>query len=180
MKNDELRNLNLDGWPISNGYLQEVGRVTVLWAQLESFLNVCVGKLAGFSETDVRWFVLINHSSFPQRLDMLGSLCEHLLPDHPSLKGYRDVMSTLRSAQSVRNKFTHHVISADPETGRGEIAIGSARGIIKATVEPIEAVDIRRAAIQVHDAMRSLYALVLGKTIPSITERTQSRGDGIK
>jgi hypothetical protein len=50
MGNYEIEDLDLSGWPISDEYLLEVGRVTVVWAELESLLNMCVGKLAGFDE----------------------------------------------------------------------------------------------------------------------------------
>jgi hypothetical protein len=175
MKNDELRGLNLDGWPLSDDYLREVGRVSVLWAELESLLNVLVGKLAGFSHDDQRWFVLVNHASFPQRLDMLGSLCGYLVDSYPSLSGYQQVVSTLKSAQAIRNKFMHHGMAPNAETGEVEMAVGSARGSVKVKVEAIEATDIRRAALQIHDAMRALYKLVLGKDIPSVAETRKAK-----
>jgi hypothetical protein len=171
MKNDELLKLDLDGWPLPDKFLIEIGRVSALWAGLETLLNVCVGKLAGFNESDERWFILVNHSSFPQRLDMLGSLCQHLADSHPSLKGHREVVSALRSAQTSRNKFMHYSMAFNPETSRIEMAVGSARGSVKVAVEPVEVADIRRTVIQIHEAMRALYTLVLGKVIPSITEK---------
>jgi hypothetical protein len=86
MKNEEIRKLNFSDWPLPDNYLIEVGRVSVVWSALESFLNLCIGKLAGFSELeDPKPFILINHASFPQRLDMLGALCEQLVPEYPRL-----------------------------------------------------------------------------------------------
>lgn len=170
MKDEELGQLKLDGWPLSSEYLIEIGRVSILWAELEALLNVCVGKLAGFDHEDQRWFVLVNHSSFPQRLDMLGSLCECLVHSYPSLRDYQEVVSALRSAQALRNKFMHHGMAVNPDTGKVEMAIGSARGSVKVAVTAVGLMDIRRAAIQVHDGMRALYRLVLGKSIPPITE----------
>ena len=175
MRNEELQKLDLDGFPLSNEFLLELGRVAALWASLESFLNICLGKLAGFSEDDPRWFILVNHSSFQQRLEMLGALSENLVVSHPSLVGYEKVIGVLKSAQAVRNRYMHHGLALNPVTGKIEMAIGSARGKLKVSVEPIEPVDIRRAAIQIHEAMRDLYRLVLRKSIPSVADVAEQR-----
>ena len=62
MKDSEVERLPFDGWPIPDSYLVEIGRVTVLWSSLESFLNLCLGKLAGFADGDPKPFVLVNHT----------------------------------------------------------------------------------------------------------------------
>ncbi|MDP3000061.1 MAG: hypothetical protein Q8N47_21425 [Bryobacterales bacterium] len=75
MTNDEVRKLDFAGWPLLEEYLVEIGRVAVLWSGLEGFLGICIGKLAGFNElTDPKPFILVNHTSFPQRLDILSTL----------------------------------------------------------------------------------------------------------
>jgi hypothetical protein len=118
MKDDELKRLNFDGWPLPDDYLIEMGRVSALWTTLESLLNMCLGKLAGFNDlNDPKPFILVNHSSFPQRLDMLGSLCENLAPEFPSLADYDSVIGKLRSAQKRRNTFMHHGIARNPTLG---------------------------------------------------------------
>jgi hypothetical protein len=133
MNNGEIEALPFDGWPLPDSYLVEIGRITVLWSSLETFLNLCIGKLAGFADGDPKPFILVNHSSFPQRLDMLGALCEHLAPDYPTLADYKAVLGALRSAQKERNKFAHHSLGPD-ETGGISMAVGSARGSIKTNV----------------------------------------------
>lgn len=96
MKNDEILKLDFDGWPLPDPYLLEIGRVAGLWATLESFLNICIGKLAGFNDlNDPKAFILVTHSSFPQRLDILSALCEQLVPEFPSLQGYGAVIQQL-------------------------------------------------------------------------------------
>jgi len=81
MTDDEVRNLKVDGWPLPDDYLRELGRVAALWTHLESFLNIWIGKLAGFDLNDPKWFIFVAHASFPQRLDIFGALCEQLLPE---------------------------------------------------------------------------------------------------
>src|SRR5580692_3829599 len=104
MKDIEIEALNFDGWPLPNSYLIELGRVAALWSSLVAFLNLCLGKLAGFNDRgDPKPFILVIHSSFPQRLDMLGALCEHLAPAFSNLATYKTTIAALRAAQRERN-----------------------------------------------------------------------------
>ncbi len=74
MTDQEAKDLTFDGWPMADGYLIELGRITALWSVLESLLGLFIGKLAGFNDdADPPAFTLVTHSSFPQRLDMLGA-----------------------------------------------------------------------------------------------------------
>lgn len=172
MQNDEIKRLDFSGWPLPDEYLIEIGRVSAMWAALEAFLNVCLGKLAGFDQvTDERPFILVTHASVPQRLDMLSALCEHLSADYPRLAEHKNVVAKIKSAQASRNKFSHHVIGFDATSGKATIAIGSARGKIKASVQTIEVTDIRRATIEISDAQTALYKLVLGKELPPAWQR---------
>jgi len=45
------------------------------------------------------------------------------------------------------------------------IAAASARGSLKASIEKISTVDIRRACIQINDASRALYKLVFKRDV---------------
>lgn len=166
MKDDELKRLNFEGWPLPDNYLIEIGRVSALWASLETFLNTCIGKLAGFDDiTDPKPFILVTHSSFPQRLDMLSALCEQLVPEHPHLADYESVISKLRAAQRRRNTYAHHGISHNPASSAFELATGSARGKLNVKVEPVKVEDIRRAIVEINEAVRALYKLVLKREI---------------
>jgi len=171
MKNEDISKLKLNGWPLSDDYLLEIGRITALWAALETFLNFCIGKLAGFELNDPKPFILVNHASFPQRLDMLGALCEQLVDEFSNLKEYKTVISDLRSAQALRNKFTHNGMTLNTETGNMEIAIGSARGSLKTIVQRIDKVDIRKASMEIHQAHLNLYKLVLNQELRPMWER---------
>jgi hypothetical protein len=172
MKNDEIRKLNFDGWPISDEYLIEVGRVTMLWTAIESLLNICIGKLAGLDPvTNPTSFILINHSSLPQKLDNLGALCEHLEKESPNLKSYKPTIEKLKTAQKLRNKFTHNGLVPDPETGKVTMPLGSARGTLKTKVDVVDIADIRRASMAIHEAQLSLYELTFDVKNKPVWER---------
>ena len=158
-------NFRLD-LPLPDEYLIELGRITALWASLESMLNMCLGKLAGFDPlTDPTPFILITHTSFPQRLDMLGALCEQLGDTYPDLAEHKDVIGKLKSAQSTRNRYMHNGISYDPERRGHFLAQGSARGKVKTSITPVTVEEIHQAAREVHLASLALYKLVLKREI---------------
>lgn len=176
MKNEEILKLNLTGWPLPDEYLIELGRISVVWATLETFLNLFIGKLAGFNElADPKPFILVNHSSFPQKLDMFGALCEQLVSDHPHLANYKDIISRLSSAQKLRNKFAHHGMAINSQTGKAEMALGSARGSLKVSVEQIDIADIRRATMSIDEAQAALYKLVLQRDIGPVWQRLSAK-----
>jgi hypothetical protein len=167
MRNEEILQFDFSGWPVPDEFLIEIGRVAALWACLESFLNICLGKLAGFNDrNDPKPFILITHASFPQRLDMLGALCEHLKAEFPNLAVYKKVITKLKSAQTLRNRYMHYGVSYDSRTRCLEMAIGSARGKVKTAVESVAIEDIRRVSIEINEAYRALYKLVLQRDIP--------------
>jgi hypothetical protein len=149
-----------------------LGRIVTIWNGLESFLNVCIGKLAGFDDiADPKPFILINHSSFPQKLDNFAALCELMKNQYPHLKTYKETVSALKTAQQERNKFIHNSIQVEEESGRLALAKGSARGILKTKIEYIKIEDLKRAEDLIDNAMRSLWLTVLNKDIGSKDER---------
>ncbi|MGN5224075.1 hypothetical protein [Aeromonas veronii] len=163
-----------DGWPLPDEYLIELGRLSSLWAALESCLNLFIGKLAGFDNlTDTTPFILVTHSSFPQRLDMLGSLCEELKCDHPCLANHKEVISKLRAAQTNRNRFAHNSISLGIDNKTYVLSQGSARGKVKFSVTPITVDDIHAVSKEIHEANLALYKLVLKKDVPPIWSKNK-------
>jgi hypothetical protein len=167
MRSEEIAALNFSGWPVPDKFLVEMGRVAALWASLESFVSVCIEKLAGFNDpNDPKPFILLAHTNFAQRLDMLGALCEHLVPGFPQLSEYKKVISTLRSAQAIRNRLMHHGVFHVAETDRVHMAVGSARGRLKTATHSLAVEDIKRASVDIHHAQRALYKLVLGRDLP--------------
>ena len=167
MRNDEIAKLKFSGWPVPDEFLTEIGRIGALWACLESLLNTCLGKLAGFNDlNDPKAFILITHSTFPQRLDILGALCEQLEHEFPALADYKKVISQLRNAQATRNRFMHNGGSYDAQKHCLLMAIGSARGKLKTAVESVSLEDIKRASIEIDEANRGLYKLVFKRDLP--------------
>ena len=167
MTNDEIQKLDFSEWPLPDDYLVEIGRVAALWSGLESLMNMCIGKLAGFNDLyDPTPFILITHSSFPQRLDMFSTFCERLHVKFPSLTGYDEVIGKLKSAQKLRNKLMHHGLAFDADSGAARMSIGSARGSLKTTVREVKIADLRRAVLSIDEAQRALYQLVFKRKIP--------------
>jgi len=172
MKRQKHPHFDRTGWPLPDEYLLELGRVAALWADLDGYLDLSIGKLAGFASLgDPRPFILIRHSSFPQKLDILSALCESLLSKFNNLRIHKEVVSQLKTAQQSRNRFLHNGMSFNKETGQIQIAVGSARGKVKTSVEVVSVADIETASNEIHEALRSLHLLLTGKRIPPIWER---------
>jgi hypothetical protein len=180
MKKTDLGQLQLDGWPLPDDFLLELGRLTALWSSLESSLVTYIGKLLGINDPyDMKPFILLRHSSFPQKLDILASLCDELSSEFPHLSDHRKVISQLKAARQARNRYVHNGIVVDSSKKTAVLAVGTARGTVKTSVVPIDTVDVRSASIKVHEAMRSLQKLVTRKQHPSVTETrspTANRG----
>jgi hypothetical protein len=175
MNNDELEKINFSKWPIPDEYLIELGRISALWATLDSFMNVCIGKLAGFDKlNDPQPFILLTHATFPQRINMLGALCEQLALEFHHLNGYKEVVGALNNAQKKRNKFMHNGMVFNNETHAIEMPVGSARGTLKVGIETISIADIRRAVIAIDEANTALYKLVLKREIEPVWKRRAS------
>ena len=107
----------------------------------------------------------------PQKLHVLGAMCEQLLLGHPQLRDYKAVVSQLEAAQRARNKFAHNAPILNAETNRMEMAVGTARGSLKTKVETVNVVDLRRAWVEIHLATIALYRLVLRREIPPVWEK---------
>jgi hypothetical protein len=175
MEDEEIEKLDFKDWPLPDEYLIEIGRISALWVSFENFLGICIGKLAGFNElTDVKPFILVTHTSFPQKLDMLSALCELLKGEFPRLTNHKEVISKVKSAQASRNKYVHNTIGPDPDTGKMQMAQGSARGKVKASLDTVTIADIRRATIEIDEAFVALYNLVLGVDMPPVWKRKKS------
>lgn len=173
-----LDKVDLSDWPIRDDFLLEIGRASALWTSLENLVEMAIGKLAGFDDAviDERAFILVHHSSFPQKLDALCALCDFLKDEHPKLGQYKKVVSTIRAAQSGRNKIVHNGISQNPDTDSFEMALGSARGKIKTDVQKVTLSDLRLISIEIDRASCELFELITGVKIPTVLER---KGNGI-
>lgn len=170
MKDVDIEKANLQDWPLPDECLTELGRLAAAWSSLETSLDTYIGRLAGFNLDDPRAFILLKHSSLPQKLDNLSALCGHLAASFAWLSGYKATVAAIKEAQQQRNRFMHNSMSLNPETNRLELAVGSARGKIKTSVETIELEDLKRASMLAHTALLSLHALVTKKSYPPMWE----------
>lgn len=160
-----------DNWPLPNDYLLELGRISVLWGALEHSINIAISRLAGYEAIyDYRAAILIAHSNFKQRVDILGALCEQLEKEYPDLKSYEKVIHKITAAQNGRNKFMHNGMSLN-EDGKVETASMSARGKFKTKIEEVSLEDLRKVIANIHEAMLALHGLVTTKHYPPMWER---------
>jgi hypothetical protein len=178
LKDQEVENADISGWPLPDEWLLELGRLTAIWSTLESGINVYLAKLAGFNDvTDSRPFILLKHSSFQQKLDILGSLCELLARRHPRLAHYQDVVAALNRAKTARNRFVHDSIMPN-DYGEMELASASARGKLKVEVRIVRLVELKRATMEVHLATLALHKLTTDVEYPPIwTSRRNAKLD---
>jgi hypothetical protein len=168
MKRHDFR----DNWPAPNQYLLELGRMTTIWATLESTVNLAIGKLAGYSTTaDFRALILVAHSNFQQRVDIISSLCERLAPEYPQLASYKSVIAKVQLAQKERNKYAHNAIVTNEKTGQVNLSSMSARGTLKTTTEVVHVDHLKEATAKIHEAMCALHTLVTGREIKPLWER---------
>ena len=164
LSDEEVEGLNLVDWPIKDEYLIELGRVVSLWTSLEVTLDVCVAKLAGFdAQEDARGSILVRHASIPQKLDMVGALCELLSKEHEWLSEYPTAITKLRRAQKLRNELVHSGIVFLPNEDQPVTAKTSHRGKTKISIKRTSRAEIRRAAIAIDEASRSLWNLLFRK-----------------
>lgn len=161
-----------ENWPAPKEYLHEIGRMTIAWGTLESAVNLAISKLAGYETIlDYRAVILVAHSNFQQRVEIIGALCEQLEPEYSHLQGYQEVVKKLNSAKKGRNKFAHNAVIFNPESGELEVSYVSARGALKTKTEIVRLNDIREVSAKIHEAMCSLHTLVTGHEIKPMWER---------
>jgi hypothetical protein len=143
-------------------YLIELGKIVQSWTALDEMLNLMIQKLAGFDNIhDVRSIVLTVHSSFPQRMDIFKSLCEHYKDSYPHLSGYREIARQISDVQALRNAYMHSVLGYNDEDGQARMARLSARGKIKSELREFSVADLRSVVSLTQEAGRALYRLVL-------------------
>ena len=90
-------------------YLIALGRVTYLWSSLEGILNMAIAKLLDIGLYDPKSAIITTHMSWPQRMDMVESMCEFLNEQHPHLKRFSEIKPKLKKAQEGRNKLLHGI-----------------------------------------------------------------------
>lgn len=151
-------------YPLPEEYLIEIGRVMALSSHLEHQINLFIIKLLGVDDiNDPRAFMLINHSSIQQKIDMINSLCDYLKDKHPHLFQYKSVTSSLRKAFDSRNRIAHCPIYPNDDNSMILIWKATSRGLLKIDSTPITPHEIRTVAKHIQSAQRDLANLVLNK-----------------
>ena len=137
--------------------------MTTVLGTLESAVNLSIGKLAGYNIHHDYWAaILVAHSNFQQRVDIIGALCEQLVPEYPELRGYKSVVKKIEAAPKGRNKFAHNGLTLNEETGAVQVSYLSARGALKTKVEVVRVNDIKEVSAKIHEAMCALLSLISG------------------
>ncbi len=168
MKRDSLK----DNWPLPNEYMIELGRISSLYGVLERVVNIAINKLAGYSGAiDCRSAIMLAHSNFQQRVDILATLFEQTISEYPALKGYEKVIKLIKRAQKGRNKFMHSTLGRDPENGKVQLSSMSARGSLKTTGEIVYIKELIEISAVTHEATCALHTIVTGHEMKPLWER---------
>jgi len=155
----DILRINFTDWPLPDSYLLEIGRVAALWVHLESLLNLCICKLAGFDNLDdPEAFSLVNNKSFSQRIDIFSALCKQSFQEYPNPNEYKGAVYRLQEAQKLSNDFIHYGMVVNPESGSVEMEKGTAK-------VGVSIFDLRRAYMHIHIGYRELYELELTQDI---------------
>src|SRR5205814_736210 len=95
-------------------------------------------------------------------------------PIFAQLRQYKGVISTLRKAQASRNRLMHHGVFHVAATDRVRMAVGSARGTLKTATHSLSVEDIKKVSVEIDEAQRALYKLVLGRNPPPSWTQTKA------
>lgn len=139
-ENDDLINISLP-----DDYLIGLGNIVYSWSILETVLDLCLARLSRIDFYDSRSAIIFAHMSFPMKLDILASLCAHMLPANPYLSEYKSVLKQLREAAKIRNTTMHARWGIDVDTGEVKRAHIEARGELKSGVYPVSINDLSSA-----------------------------------
>jgi hypothetical protein len=148
---------------LPDAYLTELGRVSVRWSMLETWINFALIRLAGKDIHEGRSLVIFNHMAFPQKLDVLGALVSELLVNStscPWLAPYaKEVKPRLDEAQRKRNELIH----AKWGTENGQVTRSkiTARGSLKIDISPVTVEEIRAVSDLIYEAADALNALII-------------------
>ena|SRR5437660_7946644 len=144
---------------VPDEYLVEIGKASVQWSLLESVLDLCMIKLAGYTEVEPRAAAIFAHMTFPVKLDVFAAMVDSILEDYPQLDEYQDVLKPVREAQKARNRIAHG--KWNYENGVVTIAHLTARGKVKTSIEPITIDELKTAAYLIGKASIRVWKLVV-------------------
>jgi hypothetical protein len=159
-------------FPVPDNYLIELGRATALWGNLEKQVDHSINYLSGLQPHDHwRVAVLIAHSNFKQKIDIIDTLCNELQKQFSNLSTYQETTKIIRSAQKMRNHFFHNGIGFDEETERVRTSSLTARGTLKVEVRDVNISELIEFSGKIHESLLSLHGLITGKYYPPVWKR---------
>jgi hypothetical protein len=146
---------------IPDAYLIAIGKVTVTWNVLELMLEMMIGKLAGMDIVeDSRAKIMVNHLTWPLKVDIFSALCNELVDGYPRLKEFNQVLALLKKAQEGRNRIVHGLWGC--EGGKVTAARASSRGKLKIQQQEVTIEESEVIVENIHLAHAALYNLVIG------------------
>lgn len=140
-------------------YLTAIGRVCVQWSQLEATADLMLRKMMGFDIHDPRGYAITPHMSWPLKMDILSSLIEMYIKDHPHLSAFSDVQKMLKTSQDSRNRIIH--AQWHFENGNAYMLRATARKRFKTNIDPISVNEINEISSQIGATAIKLYQAVL-------------------
>ena len=143
---------------IPNDYLLRIGRITVAWGILESTVDLALARLGGFRHTGHRSAIITAHMSWPLKMDIMESLVNALIPDHPQLARFPLAKPMLAEAQKARNQIDHgHGVYRD---GQVYALRTTARGKLRPSVTPLTLGALDQALNDIARAGRAVLDVV--------------------
>jgi hypothetical protein len=165
-----------ENWPLPPEFLEELGRISVLFGVLESGVNMTISKLSGYEGIlDWRSATVTAHANFKQRLDILETLLHELHDEYPKLKDYPRVVKNLKDVQGLRNKYLHNSMHYDEETDKVEFSQLSARGKLKPKMGIVTIHELQSLAAKIHNTQLDLHELITGSKYPPIWENIANK-----
>jgi hypothetical protein len=144
---------------IPESYLIAIGKVCIAWGTLESTIDICIATLANFDLLDQRGSIITAHMSWPQKMDVLGSLVVTMQSRQPHLAAFEQVKPLLKKAQDGRNRFVHGQWGVrDGKVFKGRF---TARGTPKSSIDPVQLDDIESVITDIWQAGRASLKAIL-------------------
>ncbi len=139
----EIPTYDPNRFTLPDNYLIAIGKLTYQWGILESTMDLAIRELFGFELYDPKPAMLVTHMSWPQRMDALESIINHLKDDYSHLARFPEIKPLLKKAQEGRNRIAHAKLSVNQEK-KDEVLLLShtSRGKLRTFVEPISVADI--------------------------------------
>ncbi|MET0379085.1 MAG: hypothetical protein ABW049_08855 [Spongiibacteraceae bacterium] len=167
MEKIDIDKLDLEGWPLPDDYLIEVGRLALVWGRLENLLRNVVANLAGLENlSDPRLFLVFNHPDFEHNVELLRQLCKQLAPGTPNLKHYPELVAQLLAVKKIRDTYLNGAMSPNPGNGEIEMDVPAEHNPAEIITRKVQVVDLRCAMMAIDDVQHEVYNLVVGLERP--------------